>query len=246
MKKVVFLGSKPIGLFCLNYISEKSKEYKIDILAVFSNENSTFGGGSFKELCDSKGIPFYTDIQNLSEIKEPIDYLISIQFHQILNKNHLNHARIRAVNLHMAPVPEYRGCNQFSFAIYNKEDTFGTTLHIMNEGIDSGDIIAEKRFNIHSGITVEELLELTVKESMSLFSENFSVIFDQKRELTPQIGPSRTYYRKDIAKLKEIKLQDSEDEIDLKMRSSFMPGFKPPYIIIKDKKYYLIPEKHLK
>lgn len=243
MKKVVFLGSKPIGLFCLNYLLEKSKELEVEVIAVFSNDNNTFGGGSFRELCSLRSIPFYSSIEHLKEVKKPIEYLISVQFHEILKKEHLNRVKERAVNLHMAPVPEYRGCNQFSFAIYNQDLSFGTTLHIMDEGIDSGDIIAERRFNISSEISVEELLNKTIEESKILFEKNLMRIFDAEFSPKKQRGKKRIYYRKDIKKLKEINLSDSEEEVDLKMRASFMPGFDPPHIIIKGKKYYLIPEK---
>jgi len=244
MKKVVFLGSKPIGFFCLNYLLEKAKEVEVEVIAVFSNENNKFGGGSFRELCEVKNIPFYSSIDKLNEIDQSIDYLISVQFHEILKKEHLNTAKERAVNLHMAPVPEYRGCNQFSYAIYNQDSSFGTTLHIMDEGIDSGDIIAERRFNISSTTTVEELLNKTVQESKKLFSNNFMKIFDPYTNLKKQKGKGRIYYRKDLKKLKEINLNDSENDFDLKMRASFMTGFEPPFIIVKGLKYYLIPEKN--
>lgn len=243
MKKVIFLGSKPIGYFCLNHIIQKSLEFDIHIVAVFSNENNKFGGDSFRELCKEKNIPFYTTIESLSKINEPIDYLISVQFHQILKAEHLRRANKRAVNLHMAPVPEYRGCNQFSYAIFNKEKQFGTTLHLMDEGIDSGDIIAEKRFDISLKITVQELLHLTIEESKTLFVSNFHKIFDLKFKPIPQKGKARIYYRKDIKKLKEIKLNEGEQVLSLKMRSAYMPGFSPPYIMIENEKYYLIPEK---
>ncbi|MBK8684503.1 MAG: hypothetical protein IPN26_05660 [Bacteroidetes bacterium] len=73
-----------------------------------------------------------------------MDFLISVQYHQILNERHIQKARTLAINLHMAPLPEYRGCNQFSFAILDQYPEFGTTLHVMDERIDHGDILFEK------------------------------------------------------------------------------------------------------
>ena len=243
MKKVVFLGSKPIGYFCLNHILEQAKNLDIQIIGVFSNENKKFGGESFKSLCGQHQIPFYTEIKDLDLITDEIDFLISVQFHQILERKHLKRAKKRAINLHMAPVPEYRGCNQFSFAIYNRAESFGTTLHLMDEGIDSGDIIAERRFNIDAKIKVKDLLTLTVEESKILFTSNISKLFDLSFKPISQKGTGKTYYRKDIEKIKEIKLYDSEEVIELKMRATYMPGFEPPFFIVKNKKYHLTPEE---
>ena len=75
----------------------------------------------------------------------------------------------------------------------------------MDEGIDSGDIIAERRFNISSEISVEELLHKTVEESKILFEKNLTRIFDAEFSPKKQ-GEKRIYYRKDIKKLKEINL----------------------------------------
>ena len=74
----------------------------------------------------------------------------------------------------MAPLPEYRGCNQFSFAIVDGKKEFGTTLHKMEEGIDNGDIIAESRFDIPENCFVKELYELTYKTSRSNYSKTRS------------------------------------------------------------------------
>lgn len=48
------------------------------------------------------------------------------------------------VNLHLAPLPQYRGFYAFTHAIANGEDSFGVTLHYVDEGIDTGPIIATK------------------------------------------------------------------------------------------------------
>lgn len=48
------------------------------------------------------------------------------------------------VNLHLAPLPAYRGFYAFSHAIANGEDNFAVTLHYVDEGIDTGPIIATR------------------------------------------------------------------------------------------------------
>jgi methionyl-tRNA formyltransferase len=51
-----------------------------------------------------------------------------------------------AVNVHGGLLPEYRGGHVAQWAIINGEREFGVTLHYMDDGIDTGPIIAERRF----------------------------------------------------------------------------------------------------
>ena len=60
-----------------------------------------------------------------------IDFLVSIQYHRKLRKSQLQLAKKKAINLHMAPLPEYRDQINFTYAILNGEKEFGTTIHEM-------------------------------------------------------------------------------------------------------------------
>ena len=105
MKKVIFLGSKPIGYKCLEFLLKNKTNFDIEILAVFSNDNTRFGADfSVKKLALDNEIPFYEDASSLLEF-EQVDLLVSVQYHQILKKEHIAKG-ILAVNLHMAPLPE--------------------------------------------------------------------------------------------------------------------------------------------
>jgi methionyl-tRNA formyltransferase len=250
MKKIVFLGSKPIGYKCLEFLLKNQDKFNARVVAVLSNDNVRFGSEhSVKQLATSNNIKFGETLADLSAIEEEIDFLISVQYHLILKQEHINLAKILAVNLHMASLPEYRGCNQFSFAIYNKSSVFGTTLHQLEAGIDNGKIIAERRFEITSHMMVKDLYDKTFDESIKLFEENIENILNQKYTLTPQETlvaerGSSIYYRKDVAKLKQIDFGDMADEIARKVKATAMPGFEPPYTIIDHVKYYIIPEKN--
>lgn len=48
------------------------------------------------------------------------------------------------VNLHLAPLPGYRGFYAFSHAVANKERQFEVTMHYIDRGIDTGPIIATR------------------------------------------------------------------------------------------------------
>lgn len=249
-QRIVFLGSKSIGYFCLRHLIKNSSTLKIEVIGIFSNDNIRFDTKSnFKQLAEENKIPFFCDAKDLFLISTPIDFLISVQYHEILKNIHICLAKKWAINLHMAPLPEYRGCNQFSFAIYNKHPIFGTTIHIINEGIDAGDILAERRFPISQDMMVKDLYDRTIEESKILFEENIEDILAQRIIPVPQASllhsrKSKLYLRKDIKQLKEIDLGDQALDISNKVNATSMPGFEPAFTVINGMKYYIIPEKY--
>ena len=174
------------------------------------------------------------------------DIGISVQFHLILKKVHIEKARKLFVNLHMAPLPEYRGCNQFSFAIINEDKLFGTTIHVLDEGIDSGDILFEKRFPIPNQPRISDLYNLTVGKSIKLFEESLPKLLNgdySKRQQSSYYDRKKSFHlRKEINEIKRLDLSWSHEKIDRYVRATTMPGFEPPYFVIDGKKFFITIE----
>jgi methionyl-tRNA formyltransferase len=248
MYKILFLGSKPIGYKCLSILINLQAENMISVEGVLTNDNLRFGEDySVRKLSSESNLRIINELDEILELND-IDYIISVQYHKILKRQHIAIAQKLAINLHMAPLPELRGCNQFSFAIFNNLKEFGTTLHQLGEGIDSGDIIFESRFPIPDKCNVKELYDLTYEKSISLFENKILDILNGNYTLVPQndlikIRSVSINFRKDINRIKIIDLNMSAAQISKQVRATAMPGFEPPYAIIDGKKIYLIPEE---
>jgi hypothetical protein len=74
----------------------------------------------------------------------------------------------RAYNFHAAS-PAYPGRDPHHFAIYHGATEYGATAHVMNEGVDEGDIIGIERFRIPSRCTPARLLILANEAMRTLF-----------------------------------------------------------------------------
>lgn len=240
-RKVLFLGSKRVGYRCFRYLIEKQEEFDIEIIGLLTNRATHIDAEyNLVELARKNGIIVIPDLSSLDKEFE-CEYLISIQYHQILTTEQISLAGNLAINLHMAPLPEYRGCNQFTFAILNQDEEFGTTLHIMEEGIDSGDIIAEDRFPIPENCKVDELFELTADKSVDLFKKHIGTIFQGSFSTTPQekLIPERgtsLHFRKEIDAIKILSMDWPMERIARTIRATSMPGYEPPYTMINGKK----------
>ena len=166
-KTIAFMGGKKIGHDCLKFLLDNSVQLNAEVICVFENKSKLQADTeSMCQLAQNQDIPVYFDQNKLLEI-DTIDFIISVQYNEILKQKHINQAKEFAINLHMAPLPEYRGCNQFSFAIIDGINEFGTSLHRLETSIDGGDLIAENRFEIPDNCFVQDLYNLTLSKSFS-------------------------------------------------------------------------------
>jgi len=239
-KSLVFLGSKPIGYACLEYLLHERHSLNVEVAGILTQARTEFGlSHDLTGLAVAAGIPVISSLDELP----PCDFIYSVQYHRILKQQHINKGRVIAVNLHMAPLPEYRGSNQFSFAIIDGKHEFGTTIHRIDTGIDHGDILFERRFPIPDDCWIEDLYQLTYDASLALFKESLPKVLSGDYMLTPQSAlienrGTSLHFRKEISALKQIDLSWSEDKISRHIRATSMPGFEPPYTILGDKKIY--------
>jgi len=78
-------------------------------------------------------------------IKKEKPSTIFINGTRIISKNILDQIEVPVINIHVGITPKYRGVHGGYWALfYNDSKNFGTTLHLVEEGIDTGDIIAQK------------------------------------------------------------------------------------------------------
>ena len=247
MKNIVFMGSKPIGYSCLEFLIAKHNELDINIVGVFTNYRKEFSGDNdLAKLAQQYNISLYSTLDDIL-LLDDFDILISVQYNKILKRQHIIKAKEIAINLHMAPLPEYRGSNQFSFAIINGDQIFGTTIHKLDESTDGGAIIFEERFNIDPTVTVKELYDITFEKSIKLFTDNIFRIIKGDFVLIDQDSFQNNrrksfHLRKEISEIKHIRLNWEEEKIDRYLRATSMPGFEPPFSIINGKRVYLVTE----
>ena len=88
------------------------------------------------------------------------DLYVSMSFDQIFKKRILSLPSLGIINCHAGNLPFYRGRNILNWVLINDEKEFGITVHFVDEGIDTGDIIVQEKFPINDHDTYKTLLEL--------------------------------------------------------------------------------------
>jgi len=92
--------------------------------------------------------------------KYECELFVSMSFNQIFKSRVMRLPRLATINCHAGKLPFYRGRNILNWALINDEREFGITVHFVDEGIDTGDIIAQRTFPITDADDYASLLQV--------------------------------------------------------------------------------------
>lgn len=131
------------------------------------------------------------------------DIFISVMYDKIVSPEFIE-KRI-CYNFHPGILPDYRGAGTFSWSIVNGEKEAGITLHVIDEGIDSGDVIDIQTFPIEKNDTAHTLFKKGESVIVEMFTKWFERLLVGAVQPVPQDETkARLYYRKDLSKLKNL------------------------------------------
>ena len=98
--------------------------------------------------------------QALSEllIKHEVDLIVLAGFMRILSNSFIEKFNRKIINIHPSLLPKYPGLNTHEKVINNKDKFHGVTIHLVDEGLDSGPIIAQARFKATKYKDIDSLI----------------------------------------------------------------------------------------
>jgi len=139
-----------------------------------------------------------------------INFIVSYGYHHILGKDILALFPDRAINLHISYLPFNRGGNP-NFWSFVDNTPKGVTIHYIDEGIDSGDIIVQERVEFDTKqetlATSYEKLQLTIQD---LFKQNWQDIKTIRCKRQKQVGNQTSHKVTDMRNLNHL-LEDGWD-----------------------------------
>jgi len=209
--RIVFIGVVEFSRHCL-YETLKNGGNVVAVLTL-SKELAKFHS-DYADLCDvaaQYGIPVYKIDKRIShsEIVELIrslkpDVIFVFGWSQIISKDILSIPPLGCIGSHPTLLPRNRGRHPLVWTLVEGLEESGLTFFYLDEGVDSGDILWQKRFRITLEDDARSLYE-KVKELASEAIQEFLPQLEQGiAPRTPQDHSQATYWRKRTEKDGEI------------------------------------------
>lgn len=201
-RKIIVFGCQQIAVDFIKYLLTR-RDIDIEIPLVLTYElpmDKTYGYKSVYDEARKNGL----NVKNvgrisdalLNEIREIKPYAIfSVYYRKIFPKKILGIPEIGCINVHPSLLPDYRGPVPTAWAVMNGEKETGVTIHVMDRGIDTGDILVQRKCDIRDDETGFELYSKVMKLGAAALRENFYKILDKKIKPRKQVGAG-SYYGK--------------------------------------------------
>tara|TARA_B110000003_G_C16642640_1_gene530765 strand:+ start:185 stop:760 length:576 start_codon:yes stop_codon:yes gene_type:complete len=132
--------------------------------------------------------------------KNKFDFLISYGYRYIISEDVLLFFKEKAINLHISLLPYNRGSDP-NFWSFLEKSPKGVTIHLIDIGLDTGDILVQKEIKINSKkYSLKTSYDLLKFEIENLFFKNWNSIKNQKIIPKKQKGKGSFHLKKDIQK----------------------------------------------
>ena len=141
------------------------------------------------------------NVNTLNSIKKlekyNADLFVSMSFNQIIKKKLINVPPKGFINCHAGALPFYRGRCVLNWVLINGEKKFGVTVHFIDEGIDTGDIISQKIYKIKQNDNYKTLLRRSEKYCANLLVNSIIKISKKKLSTIKQssINKKGSYFK---------------------------------------------------
>jgi len=144
---------------------------------------------------DRKNFESINSIDSVSYVKNNIDLVISIASPEIFKKEILDAPKYGCINYHTALLPKYRGRQPLFWALLNNEKTTGITIHKMDEFIDKGELIIQKKINIEPQDSLDSLYIKTIEEGPNILFDAIKNLITNKNKLKSLKNNSGVLYK---------------------------------------------------
>lgn len=211
--RIAFAGDRDISVWVLKYllsqqikplalfVSAPDKATHADALITlcpFLDEQYIWRGRQFREL------------QNVELLHQlDLDYVICIHFPYIIPGDILSIPRGGFINLHPAYLPYNRGWHTPSWAILEGAPV-GATLHFMDEGVDTGDIVYQEKLDISPGDTAHTLYQRLKTLEFEVFKKAWPGIASASYGRISQSADAGTVHKRQDLYSEEVQKIDLE------------------------------------
>ena len=185
---VCIAGKNDIAVNLLQYLTENHPELELGVVCNKTDLGVNGWQGSLRWYAGRWQVPEYT-LEHVYGRGDMV--LLSLEFDRLLRPERF--ASRRLFNIHFSLLPTYKGMYTSALPILNGEREVGVTLHRIDAGIDTGEIIAQRSFPVGEK-TSRELYLGYIRAGTELVLAHIEDILAGRERSYPQPGSGSTYY----------------------------------------------------
>jgi methionyl-tRNA formyltransferase len=203
---IVIAGKNNIAVYALEVIF---RQFGQDSVVVIPNKNDD-GKDGWQRSLRKKAKELGVQVFSLSEVEKikSVSLFLSLEYDSIIEPQNFSTDRI--FNIHFSDLPDYKGMYTSFWPIINGDSSAAVTLHKIDRGIDTGDVVGKRKFAISSHDRSIDLYQKYIKNSMILFDGFLGALISGDFLTSPQGSTMSRYYSKKS-------IDYSTVEIDLKV-----------------------------
>ncbi|MCX8130819.1 MAG: methionyl-tRNA formyltransferase [Clostridia bacterium] len=158
--RILFMGGHELGKIALESLIKSNK----NIIGVVITDTTDEWYKGVDEVAQKHSILVFKEknINNTDFVvtvrKMSPELIVVVNFDQILKEEIISIPIKGCINTHASLLPKYRGRAPLNWAIINGEKETGVTVHYINKGIDTGDIIVQVSIDIEENDYIEDIL----------------------------------------------------------------------------------------
>lgn len=191
--RIVFMGTPDFAVHCLQEIVENG----YNVVGVITAPDRPAGRGrklqqsAVKKFAIEKSLPVLQPVnlkaedfqKELQELKPDVGVVVAFR---MLPKVIWSLPKLGTFNLHASLLPQYRGAAPINWALINGEKITGVSTFFLDEKIDTGAMILQKKVAIKDDETAGELHDALMKTGARLIVDTLELLEKGKTETTPQ------------------------------------------------------------
>lgn len=211
--KICIAGKNNIAVDCVRYLISELGVGKEDIVVCFNKTDDGIDSFqlSFRKFCQQEEILAidFSDIYTLTDF-----VFFSLEFDRIIRTEEMNTTRI--FNIHFSLLPKYRGMYTSVWPILFGDDKSGVTLHCIDDGIDTGDIVEQLTFPLSSNETCRSLYLKYIETGTILFKKMIKAVLSDDYQQQPQMLEGASYFSTDALDFSKIVIDFNRSARDVR------------------------------
>lgn len=201
--RIVFMGTPQFGVPALEQLTQGEHQ----VVAVYTQPDRPVGRGristpsAVKRTALAHGLPVFqppslkatAEVERLAEVKP--DVIVVAAFGQLLSQQVLDIPPFGCLNVHPSLLPRHRGAAPVPAAILGGDEQTGVTIMLMDVGLDTGPILAQKAIPIEPEDTAESLGAKLAQLGAELLGQTLPLWLDHCLTPQPQDEENATHSR---------------------------------------------------